>query len=180
LRGLLVAYRDHTSQDIRDIAVVRFDNSRWTVSKVLNADKWQINACPVNGASAAAKGDRVAIAWYTEGDDKPRVQLVFSADSGATFSKPIKVNTGDTLGHTSAVLLDDGGAIVSWIEEAGKTNRIMARLVSPAGTAGAAVQVAAGSTQALGYPRLLQAGGETWIAWGNSSSGKVQIARLKK
>jgi hypothetical protein len=180
LRGLLVAYRDHTSQDIRDIAIVRFDNGRWTASKVLNADRWQINACPVNGASAAARGDRVAIAWYTEGDDKPRVQLVFSPDAGATFSKSIKVNTGDTLGHTSTVLLEDGGAVVSWLEEGEKTNRIMARFVAAAGAAGPAVQVAEGSTQVLGYPRLLQAGGGTWIAWGNSSNGKVQTARLKK
>ena len=179
-RGLLAAYRDHTSQDIRDIAVVRFENGRWTPSKILNADKWQINACPVNGASAAASRDRVAIAWYTEGDDKPRVQLVFSSDAGATFSKPIKVNTGDALGHSSAALSDDGGAFVSWIEEGEKSNRVMARFVSAAGAAGPVVQVAEGSTQSLGYPRLLQTGKEMWITWGNSANGKVQTARLVK
>ena len=54
-RGLLVAYRDHTPQDIRDIAVIRFENGRWLPSKILNPDKWEINACPVNGASTAAK-----------------------------------------------------------------------------------------------------------------------------
>ena len=64
-RGLLVAYRDHTPQDIRDIAVIRFENGRWLPSKILNPDKWEINACPVNGASAVAKDNRVAIAWYT-------------------------------------------------------------------------------------------------------------------
>lgn len=179
-RGLLVAYRDHTSQDIRDIAVLRFENGRWAASKVLNADKWEINACPVNGASASANGDRVGIAWYTEGDDKPRVQLVFSSDAGATFTKPILINTGDTLGHASTVLTGDGGAFVSWIEEGDKSNRILARFVSAAGIASPPIQIAEGSTQSLGYPRLLQAGDETWIAWGNSSNGRVQTARLAK
>lgn len=179
-RGLLVAYRDHTSKDIRDIAVVRFENGRWTPSKILNADNWEINACPVNGASATAKGDRVAIAWYTEGGDKPRVQLVFSSDAGATFTKPILINTGDALGHASTVLSDNGGAFVSWIEEGDKSSRVLARFVSSAGAAGPPVQIAQGSTQSLGYPRLLQAGQETWITWGNSSSGKVQTARLVK
>jgi hypothetical protein len=179
-RGLLVAYRDHTSKDIRDITVIRFENGRWTPSKILNADNWEINACPVNGASAAAKGDRVAIAWYTEGGDKPRVQLVFSSDAGNTFTKPILINTGDALGHASAVLTDDGGAFVSWIEEADRSYRVLARFVSAKGAAGPVVQVATGSTQGLGYPRLLQAGQETWIAWGNSANGRVQTARLMK
>jgi hypothetical protein len=179
-RGLLVAYRDHNSQDIRDIAVVRFENGRWSPSKILNADNWQINACPVNGASVAAKGDRVVIAWYTEGGDKPRVQLVFSTDAGTTFTKPILINTGDALGHTSTALNSDGGAFVSWIEEGEKSSRVLTRFVSAAGTAGPPIPIAEGSTQSLGYPRLLQAGQDTWIAWGNSSAGRVQTARLTK
>ncbi|MGH9557998.1 MAG: exo-alpha-sialidase [Bryobacteraceae bacterium] len=180
-RGLLVAYRDHTSKDIRDIATVRFENGRWTSSRILNADNWEISACPVNGASAAARGNRVAIAWYTEGDDKPRVQLVFSSDSGATFTKPIVMNTGNAFGHASTALAPDGGAFVSWIEEVDDdSTRVLVRFVSAAGVAGPPIEVVKGSLRALGYPRLLQAGRETWIAWGNSSSGRVQTARLRK
>ena len=83
-RGLLVAYRDHTSENIRDIAVIRFENGRWLPSRILNADKWEINACPVNGAWIAAKDNRVAIAWFTEADDDGRTQLVFSSDGGGS------------------------------------------------------------------------------------------------
>src|SRR5579872_1757425 len=81
-KGLLVAYRDHSAQDIRDIGVVRFENGRWLPSRILNADKWEINACPVNGAAAAATNSRVAIAWYTEAQDSPRTQLALSTDGG--------------------------------------------------------------------------------------------------
>lgn len=58
-KGLLVAYRDHSPQDIRDIGIIRFENGRWQPSRILNADKWEINACPVNGPAAAVRDNRV-------------------------------------------------------------------------------------------------------------------------
>ncbi len=181
-KGLLVAYRDHTPQDIRDIGVIRFENGRWLPSKILNPDKWEINACPVNGAFAAAKDNRVAIAWYTEAQDNPRTQLVFSSDGGATFSKPIRVSTGNSFGHVSAALDDQDGALVSWLEEGKSADGVLllVRQVTGAGVAGAVTQVAQGSRPSIGYPRLLHGGGETWIAWGNSGTGKIQTARLTK
>jgi len=181
-RGLLVAYRDHTPQDIRDIATIRFENGRWLPSKILNPDKWEINACPVNGASAAAKDNRVAIAWYTEAQDSARTQLVFSSDGGATFGRPIRVSTGNSFGHVSAALDDQGGAFVSWLEEGKGADGVLllVRQVTGAGVAGPVTQVAQGSRSIIGYPRLLHAGSETWIAWGNSTTTKVQTARLKK
>ncbi len=181
-KGLLVAYRDHTPQDIRDIGVIRFENGRWLPSKILNPDKWEINACPVNGASAAAKDKQVAIAWYTEGQDAPRTQLVFSIDGGATFSKPVPVSTGDSFGHVSVAPDDQGGAFVSWLEEGKGAEgvRLLVRQVSAAGVAGTTTQAAQGSRSSIGYPRLLHAGSETWMAWGNSGAGKIQTARLTK
>jgi hypothetical protein len=177
-KGLLVAYRDHTPKDIRDIAVLRLENGKWSESKILYPDKWEINACPVNAASAAAKDNRVAIAWYTEADDKPRVQLVFSSDGGVTFTKPTKVSTGDALGYASTTLNSDGGAFVSWIEEGANSASLMVRLVSPAGVAGPALKILAGPRTSLGYPKLVRAKGETWIAWGDAKTG-VKTAQLK-
>lgn len=180
-KGLLVAYRDHSAQDIRDIGVVRFENGRWLPSRILNADKWEINACPVNGAAAAATNSRVAIAWYTEAQDSPRTQLALSTDGGAAFSKPVRISTGNSFGHTSVALDDSGAAIVSWLEEgSGDGVRLLARQVTSAGVAGPVVEVAQGAQRAIGYPRLLQVGNETWIAWGNSGNTKIQTARLLK
>ena len=181
-KGLLVAYRDHTAQDVRDIATLRFEGGRWLPSKILNSDNWKINACPVNGASAAAKDSRAAIAWHTGAQDSPRTQLVLSNDGGATFGAPVRISTGKSLGHVSAALDDQGGAFVSWLEEGKGAEgvRLLVRQVTGAGVAGAVTQVATGSRQDLGYPRLLHAGNETWIAWGNSGSAKIQTARLTK
>ena len=179
-RGLLVAYRDHTPEDIRDIAVIRLENDRWTASKIVNADKWKINACPTNAATLSSRGDRVAIAWYTGAQDMPRVQLAFSSDGGTTFGKPVLVSTGHSYGYASVALNEAGGAIVTWLEQVatGRGTLLLARQISPAGAAGPVLQVAQGSRQNLGYPRLLQAGNETWLAWGTADP-KLQTARLK-
>lgn len=181
-RGLLVAYRDHTPQDIRDIAIIRLENGRWTPSKIINPDKWKIDACPVNGPAVAAKDNRVAIGWYTEAQDSPRTQAILSNDAGATLGKPVRISMGNSFGHVSVALTDDGGALVSWLEEneSGSGVRLLVRPVSAASVAGPVTQVAQGSRQALGYPRLLHAGAETWITWGNSGTSKVQTARLGK
>jgi hypothetical protein len=54
----------------------------------------------------------------------------------------------------------------------------MVRVSTSGGVAGPAVRVAEGGKAAIGYPRLLHAGRETWIAWGNSGTAKIQTARL--
>ena len=175
-RGLLVAYRDHTPDNIRDISTIRLENGRWTASKNIYPDKWQLDACPVNAASAAAKGDNVAVAWYTASGDKARVEMAFSTDDGATFGKASVVSTGQAYGYTSIAIDDAGGAYVSWLEHAGDGARLVARHFSADGTAGPVAQVAAGTRKNLGYPKIVRAGNETWIAWNTDS--KAQTAKL--
>lgn len=178
-KGLLIAYRDHTPGDIRDIATIRFENGKWTASKILNPDNWKINACPTNAAAAAAKGDRVAISWWTGAGAMPHVQMVFSTDDGATFGKPVMVSTGHSFGYTAIALDDQGGAYVSWLEQSAKGAKILVREVSSAGVAGPVVQVAEGGRSTLGYPRIVHAGGETLVAWAGGGA-KIQTARLTK
>ncbi len=86
-RGLLVAYRGHTPGNIRDISTIRLENGRWSAPKNIYPDRWKLDACPVNAASVAAKGDNVAVAWYTAAGDQ-RVEMAFSADGGTTFGNP--------------------------------------------------------------------------------------------
>ncbi len=177
-RGLLVAYRDHTKDDIRDIAVTRFENGRWTSPKIVSPDKWQVDACPVNAAAVAAHGEKVAVSWYTAAGDKPRVELALSPDSGADFSRAVVVSTGGAYGYTAIAIDDGGGAWVSWLERGGDNAKLLARYVAPNGTAGPVTQVATGTRKNLGYPRLVRAGNETLIAWNTDS--KAMTATLTK
>jgi hypothetical protein len=178
-KGLLLAYRAHTPQDIRDISVLRFENGRWSQPKNLYADNWKINACPTNAASVAAAGDRVAISWFTSAQDMPKTEIAFSSDSGSTFTKPVTVSTGHSFGYTS-VVLDEGGAIVSWLEQGagGGAARVLVRQISFSGSAGPVLQVAEGGRMGLGYPRLFHSGADAFIAWGDPK--RLQTARLKK
>jgi hypothetical protein len=177
-RGLLVAYRDHTKQNIRDISIIRYENGKWTTPKNVYPDKWEIDACPVNAASASAQGDKVAISWYTASGDKPRVEFTASSDGGATFGKTSTVSTGQAYGYTTTAVDDTGGAVVSWLERGDKGARLLVRYVSSAGVPGPVTQVADGTRKDLGYPRLARAGNDIWIAW--NSTSKVQTARLTK
>ena len=178
-KGLLLAYRGHTSEDIRDISVLRLENGHWSQPKNLYADNWKINACPTNAASVAAAGEKVAIAWFTGAQDSPKTEIAFSSDSGSTFTKPTTLSTGRSFGYTSAVL-DDAGAIVSWLEQGtgGGAARVFVRAISFAGAAGPVLQVAEGGRMALGYPRLFHSGADTFIAWGDPK--QLQTARLKR
>jgi hypothetical protein len=177
-KGLLLAFRAHTKEDIRDIAVTRLENGKWTTPKIVNADNWEINACPTNAAAVQAKGDHVAVAWFTGAQDKPREQMVFSNDAGSSFTKPVMLSTGHAFGYTAMALEEDGGAIVSWLEQSPEGAKVLVRRVTAAGVAGPVVEVAKGGKMALGYPKLFHNGSETFIAWG--STKQVQTANLTK
>jgi hypothetical protein len=177
-KGLLLAFRAHTKEDIRDIAVTRLENGKWTTPKIVNADNWEINACPTNAAAVQAKGDHVAVAWFTGAQDKPREQMVFSNDAGSSFTKPVMLSTGHAFGYTAMALDEDGGAIVSWLEQSPEGAKVLVRRVTAAGVAGPVVEVAKGGKMALGYPKLFHNGSETFIAWG--STKQVQTANLTK
>jgi hypothetical protein len=178
-KGLIVAYRDHTPENIRDIAVLRLENGHWSTSKIVHADNWRLDACPVNAAAIAARGDHIALAWFTGATDPAKVQMLFSDDGGATLGKAIAVSTGPALGNTSLALADDGGAIVSWLERnASGDARLLVREISPAGVAGPVAQVAEGGKTPFGYPRIFHSAAGTFAAWG--SGGKLETAQLRK
>ena len=117
--GPLVLYRNRTSFEIRDIYTAHRSESGWQTGTALHEDGWKIGGCPVNGPAVAASGSRVAAAWFTAAFKRPRVQLKFSDDGGDTFGDATVVAREGTLGHVDILMLDDGTAIVSWLESAG-------------------------------------------------------------
>ena len=94
--------------------------------------------------------------------------------------EPLLVSTGRAFGYTSIALDEQGGAMVSWIEQSTGGDKILARPVAANGTPGAVTQVTLGPRKALGYPKILRTGGEIWVAWaGSETPAKVQTVRLK-
>lgn len=184
-RGAVVVYRDRSPDEVRDIAIVRRDAGGWTEPAVVHADNWQISACPVNGPSVAAHGDTVAVAWFTGAQDTARVRVAFSADAGATFAAPIRVDDGRPAGRVDVEFDDEGRALVSWLERSGGENaEVRLRAVDRSGRLAPSVRVASSSAgRSSGFPRMVRRGSELVMAWtvaGDTSRIHVALARLPR
>jgi hypothetical protein len=164
--GAIVAYRDRSEKEIRDISVVRFSKGRWTEPRALNVDDWEIHGCPVNGPAVSADGRRVAVAWFTAAKDTPRVKVIFSSDAGATFGEPSQVDEGAPVGRVDVVMLADGSALVSWLERTVRGGEVKVRLLRPDGSRGPSFTVTESSAaRASGFPRMVRRGDEIIFAW---------------
>jgi len=64
--GPIVAYRDRSPTEVRDILVARMEKGKWTEPKAIAEEGWVFPACPVNGPSLSARGRNVAAAWTLE------------------------------------------------------------------------------------------------------------------
>jgi hypothetical protein len=178
--GPVVAYRDRTAGEVRDIYVKRRTSAGakgWSQPVRVGADDWKIPGCPVNGPAIAAAGRRVAVAWFTGAPPGPRVQVAFSEDGGATFGKPLLVDGEKPLGRLDLALDAKGNALVSWL--ALEDNNIAAlrlRRVSPAGKAEPPEVLARTSaSRSGGVPRLAAVGGRLYVAWVDDSAAGRQV-----
>jgi hypothetical protein len=182
--GAIVAYRDRTEKEIRDIAVARWTDGRWSEPRVVGQDGWEINACPVNGPALAAQGKRVVLAWFAAPRDEAKVRVAFSEDGGLGWSTPLRVDGGKPLGRVDAVLLPGGDALVSWMEQTSKGTEIRVRRVASDGRFGPPLLVADSSAaRTAGFPRMERAGQDVVFAWtapGEASQVRTAVLTLEK
>jgi hypothetical protein len=176
--GVVAAFRDRTSEEIRDIAVSRLENGRWTEAAPVSRDNWEVDFCPVNGPMLSARGRNVAAAWFTVKNDQGQAYAAFSNDAGRTWGMPIRLDDAGSLGRVDVELLDDGSAVASWIEYAEGRSDFKIRRVEPAGGRSAPVAVAPVSGgRASGYPRIARRGGDLVFAWTDAAedTGALQV-----
>jgi hypothetical protein len=178
--GPIVAYRDRSDTEIRDIFVSRFVGGKWSEPAPVHRDNWQIAACPVNGPALAADGKTVALAWFTAKGDEGHTFIAFSSDSGRTFGNPIRLDDASALGRVDSTLLADGSAIATWIEFADGKAQFRMRRVTASGERGPAITVTGlTANRASGYPRMARFGDELVFAWTESGTpSSVKTARM--
>ena len=180
--GLVAAYRDRSESEVRDIAVVRGAGERWTAPAPLSTDGWVIPGCPVNGPQLSGDDGALASAWYTGVDGRPQVYAAFSADGGATFGPRIRVDEGLPLGRVDIERLDDGSAVVAWLEASDDTPRVLARRVGPDGSLGTPLLISeTAGERSSGFPRMVRTGDEFLFAWtipGEGGGVRVRSVRL--
>ena len=178
--GPIVAYRDRSPEEIRDIYVVRRVGGKWTDPAAIHDDGWKINACPVNGPAVDARGAGVAVAWFTAAHNNPQVKVAFSSDAGASFGAPVRLDGGAPAGRVDLALLPDGSALVSWIERTGgDTAAVQSRRVMPNGKASAPITIAASSAaRASGFPRMAVSRDYVLFAW--TQPGRPSAVKLSR
>lgn len=166
--GPIVVYRDRSEaeKEVRDISIVRLKDGKWSTPRSVFADNWQLNGCPVNGPSVAAKGHRVAVVWFTGANSASRVKLAFSNDSGESFNTPIIVDDGNPIGRVESLLLDDGSALVCWLEKLPDGGAVRVRRIRPDGNRDESLTVtASGTARSNGFPQMVRVGNQLIFAW---------------
>ena len=178
--GPLVVYRDRSDEEIRDIYITGYINGAWTEPMAIHNDGWEIAGCPVNGPAIAARGEQVAVSWFTAKDDMPRVQLVISADNGKTFSAPVLVAGETTIGRVDIAILESGDIAVSWMDTEGADAMIMLTLYSAEGLLLETTKIAnSKASRRSGFPIIDSVGNDVYLTWTDiSAAAQVRVARV--
>jgi hypothetical protein len=175
--GVIVAFRNRSATEVRNIYVARYAAGIWSKPTVVHDDGWRIDACPINGPAIDASGRDVAVAWFMAKDDQGRAFVAFSHDAGRTFAAPIRVDDASSLGRLGVQMLPDGSAAVAYIEFADKHSQFRVRRISPSGVRSAPATIA--DTSGLRYSRMARDRDELLFSWtdGDAGSSSVRTAR---
>lgn len=179
-RGPVVAFRDRSANEVRDIAVSRYEKGRWSAPRTVHRDNWSIAACPVNGPAISALNNSVAIAWFTGANDQARVNVAFSRDAGDRFAAPIRVDDGNPAGRVDVHYAGDNSALVSWIERLDNRAEVRIRRIYANGRRGPSLTIATSSAErASGFPHMVVRGRDVILAWTEAGRpSQIQAAIL--
>jgi len=164
--GPVLLYRDCSENNIRDISIVRQVNGSWTKPVSIHPDNWFIEGCPVNGPKSDAIGNSLAVAWFTGANNKAKIQVLFSENSGESFSKPILISESEVLGRVDIVMIKEGEAVVSWMESKGNETYLFAAKVDEKLGTGKPYKVSKlSSSRKTGFPQMEILNNKIYFAW---------------
>jgi len=173
--GPVVVYRDRSDDEIRDMSIVRLVNNEWTKPTPVYKDQWKIAGCPVNGPRISGIKNSLVVAWFSAANDTARVNVSFSSNGGESFSKPVRIDEGETIGRVDIALLDGDRAMVSWMEG----SKINARIVNKDGKLGNPIEVAnSSSARSSGFPQMTKTGEKLIFAWTNDQEKNIKISSI--
>ncbi|MEZ4778754.1 MAG: hypothetical protein R2786_05155 [Flavobacteriaceae bacterium] len=179
---LLVAYRDRSDEEIRDISVKRWVKDKgWLPEVTVGNDSWNIAGCPVNGPALDVFESTAAVAWFTGTNDEGKVNLAFSENNRETFATPIRIDAGNAIGRIDVVMLSETEAVVLWMEPQGEAAVIQLVKVNANGEKGTPVTISKTSpVRASGFPQLEKVGDTLYVAWTVTSerNSTIQMASV--
>lgn len=176
-KGALVAYRDRTEEEIRDISISRFDGTSWSDPQIVHKDNWNIRACPVNGPALAAQDSLVVLGWYTGADDNPRVQAVLSQDGGNSFQESQLLSDQKTIGRVNATI-QNNRIYLSFLENSDNKAVLQIASLGQDGMQSATVDTLSKSRQ-TGFPQLEAIEDKIILAWTAVSDTATSIKTVQ-
>ena len=172
----LLAFRDRTTSEVRDIVVRRLTGDGWQPPVPLAPDNWVLEACPINGPAIAARDDQVAVAWFSAADNRPLIRVVRSNDGGRTFGVAMDVDSSGSFGHVDIAALPNGETAVSWLRRETAGLALVLRLIDGDGEFGEPITVATiGTAGPLDFPQMVFDGTRLVFAW--TDFGETQRVR---
>ena len=181
--GPVVVYRNRSDREIRDIAITRLVEGKWTEPTLIYADGWEISGCPVNGPKVVAKGSNLLVGWFTAPKGIQQVKFAFSTDAGASFGEPVVIESTGLIGRVDVALLSENWGVVSWMETKGEQTFLYAAGIDHKGTIGTPLQITAlDPSRKSGFPQLEVLGGQVYFAWTeiNGENKNIRTARIPK
>ncbi len=175
--GPVVIYRGRSADEVRDIRIVRRLADGWTHPVKIHEDGWRIQACPVNGPALLASGEELIVAWFTLGaDNVPRLELVRSQDSGASFTHLATLGRDRALGRVDLARWQDGFA-VSWLDQAEGAARLQLARFGPDGRLIDQRELATlDAGRVSGFPKLANLKGQRLlVTWTESGDEGTQV-----
>lgn len=178
--GPVVVYRNRSTHEVRDIFITRLVDELWTDPVPVHSDGWKIHGCPVNGPVVKAKGNDVAVTWFTGKDEQHQVKLALSSDSGVTFSTPIIVAKEQALGRVGMTLLPNKDVVVSWVKSNKENTELLLSHYSAQGKLLSNTPVSSlNKSRRSGFPVITSLGNNVFVSWTNLEKGStVEVARV--
>ena len=175
--GPVVVYRDRTDNEIRDMSIVRLIDGQWTEPKSIYDDNWKIAGCPVNGPRVAAVGNNLVIAWFSMMEGQGQVKVLFSKDGGASFDEPVRVDEGSAIGRVDVVMMDDGGAMVCWME--GPTIKVV-KVHADGSKENSGIIATSSDSRSSGFPQMTLSKDRLIFAWTDGKEKRIRTASISR
>jgi len=182
--GLLVAYRDRTEEEIRDISVVKYTTEEgWSSPMAVSGDNWEIAGCPVNGPSLSSLDKQVALAWFTAAAGEGKVNLKISKDGAETFGPAIRLDGGFATGRVDVEWLDSNRLAVLWMEPLEEMDGLVLKILNTEGEVlEHHIMATIDASRASGFPQLERLGTDLYISWTDVGAegigAKIRMKRL--
>ncbi len=181
--GLVVAYRDRTDGEIRDISHVAWDGKKWTAPQTISPDHWKIAGCPVNGPSLSYAANVLGRVWYGIAEHGAHVSFLMSKDDGKNWQSPIHLDVNQPLGRVD-IAMDQANAFVSWIgrDHQDSTRIMVAQVSTVKGRFRTDTVCAIDPRRKSGFPVLAVAHDQVLLAYTHvdGESSRVNVMRRVK